>query len=163
MEDLLKIGIPIFTFVLGSVLTIVIKIVEQHRDVIRNAARESAKLTKDWYVQIHTLALPRHDGLMSTAVYDYVRNRLILPDFVMHLEVLRTKRRASALVSALEDFLSAVTQARPRSLAGNSMLLLECLEPSLHRSQELSGESAALQELDAHVQRVAREAARLLV
>jgi hypothetical protein len=163
MEDLLKIGVPIFTFVLGSMLTIAIKIVEQHRDVLRSAARESAKLTKEWYVQIHTLALPRLDSMVSPSIHDYVNNRLILPDFVMNLEVLRTNRRASALVSALQDFLNAVTQVRPRPVAGRSVLLLECLEPNLHPRQEVSGENAGLRELDVHVQRVAREAAKLLV
>ena len=165
MDDLLKILVPILTFVLGSIVTIAIKAAEQQRDVLRSAAREAAKLTKDWYVQIHTLTVAqapsRFEGAVSTAVYDYVHNRLILPDFLMHLEVLRTKRRAAALVAALQDFLAEVTQVVPPPVANGSVLLLQCVEPSVYPRND-GREGTSLGALDLHVQRVAREAAKLL-
>lgn len=167
-DDVLKVLVPVLTFVLGSAVTIAVRTAEQHRDVLRTAAREAAKLTKDWYVQIHTLSLSRapgrFDAAISTGVYDYIHNRLILPDFMLHLEVLRTKRRAASLVEALDEFLNDVTQARPTPLARYDQSALECkrLLVGLDEPEEADVAGVALRSLDLHVQRVTREAAKLL-
>jgi hypothetical protein len=159
-----KIITPVATFILGSILTLAAKAVEQRRETVRTAAREAMRLTKEWYVQIHALLLAdpssQLSSTISTGVYDYVHNRLILPDFLFHLSILSRHRKAARLTEALEGFLAQVSSHKPRfgAQATQHPDLLEC------KTIDTIGQGPheVLSLLDGHVQRVAREAAALL-
>lgn len=168
-DDFVKVILPMITFVLGGVLTIAIKAIEQRRDVVRSAVKEAVRLTKDWYVQIHTLALTPNDrnsasGAINTAVYDYVHNRLILPDFLLNLEILRSKREATGIVDALNAFLNEVTEVKPRATVpdpDDNPLSCKRLFEDLSMPEPLIAQGV-LERLDQHVQRVTKESAKLL-
>ena len=46
---------------------------------------------------------------LSLELYDYVHNGLILPDLLLHLQILKRYPRCSQLTSELESFLEIVT------------------------------------------------------
>lgn len=178
--EIAKIIIPIVTFLLGSAFTLTLKVLEQRRSSLKGAAQEAARLTRDWYNQIHELILTPATAISSapvnTAIYDYVHNRLILPELMLYLEVLKRRKRGSRLVAALESFLDEVTypiRDYPEGRACAEILVAseattasddppDAVIPVVKR---LDGrdKDRLLQVLDAHVQRVTREAAIILV
>jgi hypothetical protein len=114
--ELARVVVPIITFVLGSVLTVAPKAWEQGRNATKTSAKEVVRLTKEWYGQIHLQLHARatlQPDATNPALYDYVHNRLILPDLLFHLEILRKHRRAAELTRALEEFLCVVTDYTP--------------------------------------------------
>lgn len=111
--EVVKIVLPIATFVLGCAFTLLLKKTEQRKGTLKSAAESAARLSRDWYNQIHALIISpierNGSGELNTAIYDYVHNRLILPEFMMHLEILKRDRRGAKIVAALEEFLNEVT------------------------------------------------------
>jgi hypothetical protein len=195
--DAIKIVTPIVTFILGSALTLWMKVAEQRRSLLKSVAQDAVRLTKEWYVQIHTLLIaPPTDapkGEVNTAIYDYVHNRLILPEYIMCVEILRRRKRAARLVTAMDAFLDDVTYqvpgvhlqypegtacaevlkigsrddggTRPNATPTEPWDFTESptagsIEPSVVTEPE---RVRVLRLLDAHVQRITREAALILV
>ena len=54
--ELLKLLVPIGTFILGSLFTLWTNAIEQPRSALQSAARVTVKLTKDWYNQVLCLS-----------------------------------------------------------------------------------------------------------
>jgi uncharacterized membrane protein len=120
VDLLIKTGVPLLTFILGVVITLVTKRREKRRTDIKERVTSTAKLVNDWYNQIHQLALNIRTATSATesqrAIYFYVRNRIVLPELKLHLDFLRERNGAVAFVAAVDGFLGLVTTSRAASV-----------------------------------------------
>jgi hypothetical protein len=110
----LKIFMPLLTFALGVIATLVVKRVERQHDWIRDQLRAVLALTNDWYNQLIDLRTKSLDpGINSEAmqqcVFAYVHNRIVLPKLLLSLDVLRKSRKHKEIVRLTETFLELVT------------------------------------------------------
>jgi hypothetical protein len=157
--EIAKMTIPVATFVLGSVLTIALKQYELRREVRQGSVKEVVRLTKDWYTQIQQLAVSAlstwTDTPFERSVYDYISNRLLLPDVLLHVEILKKQPQCAPLVSEVEGFLKELTNY-DSGAGGRDMTRCDQLFQSGFRPDEF------LARLDVRLQRVVREAARLM-
>src|SRR6185436_2557732 len=156
-SDTSRIAVPVATFVLGSVLSLYLKSIEPRKNTLRIAVVESVRLTREWYVQIHTLSLLAErpelvDAQADTATLDYARNRLLLPDLMLQYEILRRHSRARQLANAVRSFMDEVSSP----IALGSPIRFCPYIPRLGQSSTLLGR------LDVHLQRIAHEAADFL-
>lgn len=110
--DILKVLIPIITFILGSLFTLFLKEREKKTDTIQKAANEIANLTSDWYEQLHQINVKLRFSPVRNEIeqelYLYLHNRLILPKYLRALKVLEAKK-CNYLVRYAHDFLDLVT------------------------------------------------------
>src|SRR5689334_4139489 len=93
-DVLTKVVIPVATFVVGVVATLIIQAWTRRRASFRESARCLADLTADWYNQIDQLRGQAED--LSARDFDrqldlYLRNRLVLPKVLYHLMVLKER------------------------------------------------------------------------
>jgi hypothetical protein len=113
MDVLTKIVIPLCTFFLGIVITILLKKYEQKKAVIRRHAEETAALLKDWYNQLHTLQVASRTDSSKMSyrrlVNSYVQERSILPKVLLNLTVLKSYKESRQVVKDIEDFLALLT------------------------------------------------------
>lgn len=163
--EVLKLIVPVATFILGSMFTLLIEAIKRRRDALQVAARDAVRLTKDWYNQIQGLWRPPEEGDRTPVVYDYVHSRFVLPELMLTLRVLKRYRKADRLVRATEEFLDTVT-GNIRSTWNTSVLQNPETSYCLPRA-DLFGyhdekAEAVLRKLDGYVQQIAREAAQLL-
>lgn len=118
--SLTEVIIPISTFVLGCLFTWVLQAHDAKEKQTQTAIHEACRLTKEWYTQIQTIRVQMLSGDLTPAtgpaVYDYVHNRLILPDLMLQIEILRKSPKCRPLVSQLEHFLTIVTDFDPNTL-----------------------------------------------
>lgn len=116
MEILTKIALPLCTFLLGIVFTLVLKRYEQRKALIRKHAEESSLLLKDWYNQLHNLetALRSQPNKRENEsnILSYVQERSVLPGVLFSLEVLKSYKESEPLVKNIEKFLELVTTYR---------------------------------------------------
>lgn len=108
-----RIVLPAFTFVLGIAATLWIKRAETRRTNEREHVQAIARLANQWYNQIHEIVTrrrtnPRGRESQQSEIF-YIENRLILPDFLLHLEALRKINSKSDLIPELQKFLGLVT------------------------------------------------------
>lgn len=171
METVAKIIVPICTFLLGIVFTILFKRHEQRKTVIRQHTGETVKQINEWYNQLHSLNGDLR-GLVTkdeaeARIYLYVSNRLILPKLLLSLGVLRKHRASERLVKNAEDFLMLVTTYRP----DEPNELVECLFLERCALLTIMGDRKEAQaenlerllpQLDAKLQRINQQAAKLL-
>jgi hypothetical protein len=167
---IIKYFIPVCIFIAGSLFTLLLKKIESDRKGLEAAVKESVRLSKDWYGQIQKLSdsdkLTDLDRFMESRVFEYLHNRLILPDFLLNLSILQHKSKATPLVRELETFLSRVTNFDPR----NPGELIYCHfigEEKIKRRQMQGKEwiqkrNELLDSLDGIIQRIVKESAKLL-
>jgi hypothetical protein len=112
-----KVVIPVSTFILGVVATLLLKQMEQRRMGFRTRVEEIADQVNNWYNQLHAIDVEIEAGVdarvLKSKVYDYVRNRLVMPKLVRNLEVIRHDRKSRQLVLEVEGFLKMVTNYNP--------------------------------------------------
>jgi hypothetical protein len=162
--ETLKIVIPIATFILGSVLTWSLKSLEQRRTVVRESVASLRRLVNEWYNQLHEL-FGHESGLYNEALFEaftrYLNNRIVLPELLMHLEVIRQRDKCTKLVEQVENFLEIVTNYSKNSNQSSSVSAgTKCsalFSPEVTRSP-----SSILDELDPVVQKIAIESGVLL-
>ena len=161
--EIIKTLIPVITFILGSLFTLFLKGFEARRATIRKSTTELSRLTRDWYTQIHQLFVVRSNPLSgddwNLTLFDYAYNRLILPEVLLHLEILKKYKKAKKLVARVEAFLELVTNYRD---ALKNDLPLECPIKARILSSERFEETTFLKDLDYQLQLVVREASKLL-
>jgi hypothetical protein len=118
--ETVKLILPVITFALGAVFTLWLKAFESSRDSRRTSVREVCRAAKDWYIQIHKVVLSSNgvpiDKGSDPALHDYLRNRIILPDLLLHSGILRGKRSCRRLVMRVDEFLGQVTNFEQRKL-----------------------------------------------
>jgi hypothetical protein len=163
-----ELAIPLFMFALGCVFTLIVQDLNERRVIKAESVKEVVRLSRDWYNQVHRLSLvkPRGGGpeqFYETAVADYVNNRVILPELLLHMQILKSYRDCEALVTQAEVFLSTVTDYNPhdvdrKSFGGGA---LECKD-LLRLVEDTEANLQVLQQLDTAVQRIAAEAAKVL-
>jgi hypothetical protein len=122
LELAAKILIPIATFVLGIIATLIAKRAEIRRSSEQEHVKSLVGLTNDWYNQIHELSVNAiynsEDEATKRAIYFYVNNRLILPKMLLHIEYLRHSKHYSEIVAEAERFLSVIaTRSETRTYA----------------------------------------------
>lgn len=107
--------VPVLTFALGIAFTLAFKTYENGRDTTRNSVKEIVRLAREWHNQVHQIAMNqngnkgRRNGNFDTLLLDYIRNRLLLPDFLLHLGIIRERKSCRSLVPSVEKFLELVT------------------------------------------------------
>jgi len=166
--EVLKLILPIGTFILGSLFTLLIKAIEQRRNALQAAARDTVRLTKDWYTQVYGLLSPAKvmtKGVAATrsddSVYEYVHNRILLPELILCVEVLKRHRKADRLVQATQQFLDMVTMYE-EAKTGENLSCRYCWSRNALLKRNGGTAEAVLHKLDGYVQRIACEAAPLL-
>jgi hypothetical protein len=163
-SELLRIVIPLVTFILGSLFTLLLKTSTQRRETVRNATADLVRLTKEWYNQIHQILLQRRlspeDEASAQVLFNYTHNRLILPDLILQLEILRSQAPKSDLIPEVEKFLEAVTNYKE---AKNRKECLYCPVGWVRSKDSTDNESEFfLLELDKSLQTIVSKAARAL-
>jgi hypothetical protein len=156
--------IPVVTFVLGAVVTFLVQRYWRKRDAVAESAKALAELTADWYNQLDTLRKDVNqagDTIKATQLVDaYVHSRLILPRALYHIAVLRERNAHAQLVSCVEAFLSSVTSYN-NAVTGVSLTCRDLFRGRPTDQTAIANFLTTMQNLDAHQQAVAREAARI--
>lgn len=116
LDTLSKIVIPLVTFGLGVLVAILVRKLDQRRSDRREHIHAIAELTRDWFEQIHAVAIEiafnENETEVERAIATYLRNRVVLPKVLFHLEFLHGSKRDHALCEAVEAFLADVTEYR---------------------------------------------------
>jgi hypothetical protein len=168
--SIIKYSIPVCTFIAGCLFTLLLKKIESDRKLLETAVKESVRLCKEWYTQIQHLfdsdKLTDLDRFMESRVYDYLHNRIILPDFLLNLTILQQKSKASSLVGELETFLSKVTNFDPKNPGGPIRCHFVGEEKielrQTQRKEWIRKRNDLLDSLDGPIQRIVKESAKLL-
>ena len=108
----LKFAVPVITFALGVIFTVVFYRYQRRSELSRKASEDMVKLSAEWYTQLHEILVSAHDADKSKAqslATAYSQNRLILPNYLKNIEILRRDKRAAELVGLGEVFLSQLT------------------------------------------------------
>lgn len=113
--DILKIVIPLITFILGVISTYFIKQRQNSKDRFLASIQEVAQLTNDWYNQLFSIENFINDNknridAIEQKMVEYSQNRLILPSLLRHLEILKQSQKYNQFVLAAEEFLEVVSQ-----------------------------------------------------
>jgi hypothetical protein len=172
--DIVKMTVPVVTFALGSLFTLRLKRREFQRDARRASVREVVRIARDWYTQIQQLALQAAEATTETAfpglqymtefegdrkfeakLKDYLTNRLLLPDMLLNVGLVREHPSCRKFVIAAEDFLSAVTNYRYR-VDPREATKCEPIFSGAVRSEEV------LRQLDSRLQALVSQAAAML-
>lgn len=102
-----------------------------------SSAQEVVRLTSTWYTQLQELDVenrrtPERDKAEFDAVaYEYVNNRLVLPELMYHVNILKPNDEASDLVYHVEEFLTLVTdydRLQPGDRTNTCLALMRALE-----------------------------------
>jgi hypothetical protein len=170
METLTKIVIPISAFIVGVLVTILLKRFEFKRNSLRQHVEKSSKLATDWYNQIHNVTLKSKDGTnkgdLEVALFDYQHSREFLPSLQQSIIALKQHKNGRSLVKELERFLNMVTIAYypntdlPRGRDDFSRA--ECAMPL---DWDIFGRirwNISMKDLDEQVQKIQYEAGKLL-
>lgn len=154
--DAIKITIPVLTFILGSLLTIGLKRYEHTREKRIFSVIEILRLSKDWYAQIQNLSAQpsNNQSVIQEKIYEYVSSRLILPDILLHKEIIRKHSSCKILAAEVDAFIEELTNYKYSPLL--SFDIHYCIPPSKETSPDL------LIKLDIRLQRIAKEAAKIL-
>jgi hypothetical protein len=112
----LKIIIPLITFILVAVATFFLKERENSKKRDRESIEQIAELSTEWYDQILSILSylrNREDiSFMPERVDAYIQNRIILPRYFQHIEILRPKKKYKDFIADAEAFLNVVTRKR---------------------------------------------------
>lgn len=159
-----RVVIPLFTFALGVIVTFLIQRYWRTTDVVAQSAKALADLTAEWYNQLDELRrsidTAAEPSRAARLVDDYIRNRLILPQVLYHLAVLRERNAQAELVAGVEAFLSSVT-TYGFIVSPQTVDCRDIVRGSRNHAGEPIGFDSVLRILDEHQQAVAREAARV--
>ena len=113
IDTITRVVLPLLTFGLGVLVTLITKRVEKRRGELKESVTAIAKLINDWYNQVHELGtdVTTRKGKfeMNRAIYFYVRNRLVLPELLLHIHFLRSRNAEPELLQAVDEFLDVVT------------------------------------------------------
>lgn len=161
----IRIFIPIGTFLLGVFSTWLFKRAEDRRFLVRRHAEEITRLANEWYNQLHEIRYFSNTGdknrELRQKIDAYIHNRLILPQVLLSLGVLKDFPEASALVREAEGFLSLVTAYREGEKPNLSCVF--CYDPAAVRSTEQGSRlEELLADLDRRLQMISRLSAALL-
>ena len=160
--EIINVLIPVITFILGSLFTLFLKGFEARRATIRKSTTELSRLTRDWYTQIHQLFVVRVNSPLgddwNLALFEYTYNRLLLPEILLHLEILKKYKEAKKLVKLVEAFLDLVTNYKD-ALRNDSPIL--CPKAKILNSERFD-KTTFLKDLDCQLQLVVKEASKLL-
>jgi hypothetical protein len=173
MNSYLSYGIPIFTFLLGSALTLVLKQYDRRNFSLAVYARDLSDSANEWYTQLYEIRnMDSSDQDFEKKAALYERNRLVLPKFIRALEALKKYSKAKQLVTEGERFLSVVTVAKEAKKA-TSYTCRSCAKvftpPLLFLGNQLPSSSHGLfltddfvEDLDRHIQSINAEAGKIL-
>lgn len=166
---IIELVIPVATFILGCLFALFLQSATEGREARQRSVTEVVRLTRDWYHQIHTISVAqrgsgtRTEPVLDPVVYDYIHNRVILPELLFHLQILRGRGECQRLCTEVEEFLGEVTTFRPprtRSSGSGDGAPVRCLELI-----SMLGKSATTTEmlarLDSRIQDIVVEAAKL--
>jgi hypothetical protein len=116
IDVIIKVGVPLITFGLGVMVTLITKRAEKRRSELKERVTAISKLVNDWYNQVHELGVEvstrKDKSDLNRAIYFYVRNRLVLPELVLHIEFLRSRNAVPELLRAVDEFLEVVTTSQ---------------------------------------------------
>jgi hypothetical protein len=114
MDTLIRIIIPISVFVVGVLVTLLLKRFELKRNSLRQHVEISSKLATDWYNQLHNLQLKVRDVTkkdeVALASLNYTQSREFLPSLQQTIVALKKHKNSQRLVNELEQFLGMVTE-----------------------------------------------------
>ena len=168
-------SIPIITFFLGIIFTLVMKKRESKREIINRNINEICDHVNEWYNQIHALFVDikfdDKQNPIEKKIFAYEYNRLILPKLIRNLETLKKYDECQEIVSEVEYFLGLVTCMHHLS---DSCNVKKCLPPSkllaLLPSTDFSLDytnpekyERLLMRLDSIVQKINKNAAKLSI
>jgi hypothetical protein len=177
METLTKIIIPIATFILGVLITLLLKRYELKRASFRQHVEKSSKLAMDWYNQLHNLTLKLKEGTkkddLTVALFSYQQSREFLPQLQLCITALRKHTSGRPLVEELEQFRKMVTDYPDEYIDGLLSILSkysfdhdyhrwECKQPFFFSPTEHITWNISMEELDAQVQKIQVVAGKLL-
>lgn len=159
---ILKIGVPVSTFILGSGLTLLLKTAEQRRTTRHQSVLTLRRLTNEWYNQLQEL-FGHAERNVPPEVVDaftrYLNNRIILPEVLMHVEVLRGKKGCETFLVNVVSFLQLVTNYKI-GREHDSMISARCID--LLAVGRTMTPRQVLDALDPIVQRISIEAGALV-
>lgn len=163
--DLLKYLIPVMTFILGSALTLSLKAWEQRRSTMQHSITILRRLTNEWYNQLYELfgdGKDNADPAIVDAFTRYLNNRIILPELLMHFEILGGNKMCKPFLSEIEKFLLTVANCNDRKgiVSKNDRYSWTCAN-LLDQGRTLTP-NQVLKVLDPVVQRISIQAGALL-
>ena len=174
IDTITRVIVPLMTFAVGVLVTLITKRVEKRRADLKEHVTAIAKLVNDWYNQVHELGshvTTRTDkSEINRAIYFYVRNRLVLPELLLHLDFLRNRNAEPELLQAVDEFLDVVTITQkitdtPKGIGRSVGTGRECRDLLTNRSGKgVSSEEVkvVLALLDTKLQAVTRISANIL-
>lgn len=125
--SLLDVSIPIITFFIGSIFTLLMKNRESKRETINQNTNEVCDLVNVWYNQIHTILVDLKYGknisVLDKEIYTYNHNRLVLPKLIRNIEILKQYKGTNDFVEQVELFLKLVTNIGSRSSENEPIFL----------------------------------------
>ncbi len=108
--------IPFCTFLLGCFFTYWLKRADRRIATIRSSVAELHRLSVAWFNQLHELSSDIHsaanDEQITALINKYESNRLILPDYLFHLEIIKNHIQCTDVTLTVEEFLRYVTNYR---------------------------------------------------
>ena len=133
--EVVKLILPVFTFVLGMLFTLYLKGKDERRQVKAKSIDEICSLSEDWYNRLHTLSIlvrmSRNLEELDQKMPEYAQGSLILAKYRRSLETLRKFPDCMALVDEASRFLNRVAgPAYIQDNAGSCMALaMKCHVP----------------------------------
>lgn len=124
MEDL-KTLIPLATFLLGVVVTLVIKSYDRRREVIRENVEALCGLSEEWYNRIQTLGrmvvVADDRKAVEEALATYLHGALYLSRFRRSIAILERSKKCEKFLDEARAFLSTLAEVNQLQLIGYFM------------------------------------------
>ena len=137
--ELVKLLLPVITFVLGILSTLYVKRWDHEREVLRRNVDEICKLSEEWVnrlVQLSIFArIEENQRVLDENLSMYSHGSLFLAKYRQALEVLKQSERYRLLVLEAEELLALFAEHRHVQDVFNSpdyaLCGMQCLEASL--------------------------------
>ena len=170
MEIIKDFILPILTFGLGVVITILWDKSKKKKEERMTAVSRIFELTNDWFNQLYTLNTEQKFNFSNfeKEAFFYSQNRLVLPEYLKIITYLKGQKRYSKLVEKAEDFLTLVTNYERNDkerLRGIMKLTTDCVAFEEFVDEQKNGEQqveSPLQQLDSLLQEMAIESGNIL-
>jgi hypothetical protein len=121
MEDF-KTLIPLATFLLGVVVTLILKSHDRRREVIRDNVEALCGLSEDWYNRIQTLGrmvvVAADKKAVEEALLTYLHGSLYLSRFRRSIAILERNKACEAFLDEARAFLSTLAEVNQVHLKG---------------------------------------------
>ena len=103
--------LPVFTFALGVIFTILWDKRKKIKDDSQKAANRLSELVGEWYNQLYNLNTKKRFSkkTFESDLFFYSQNRIILPELIKTITFLKHRKEYDNLIQKTEEFLSIVT------------------------------------------------------